>query len=74
MEVFIAYRDGVVKQIPCMIDGSMIYVKQKDAGDAFAFFDDDDRSCMVEESGKFLDSLPMSELSGNWYFQKGERV
>jgi len=74
MEVFVAYRSGAVKRIPCMIDGCMIYVKQKDAGDAFAFFDDDDRSCMVEESGKMLDSLPMSALSGHWYFPKGDQL
>ena len=68
-EILIACRDGAVVTVPCRDEGQIIYVSRKNIPkNAFAWFNDDLRSCMIDETGRFLDTLPPSDLAGHWFF------
>lgn len=70
-KVYIASRDGTMKEIPCVDNGSYIAVAKKDLpAQAYAAFLDGLKSCMIEDTGRFLDILPTSELSMQWCFSK----
>ena len=71
--IYIACKDGAVYNVPCKEEGNgqIIIVSNKDIPkNAYACFNDDLQTCMVEETGKFLDVLPEIEMSLNWYFPK----
>lgn len=68
-KIYIGAKDGSARQIPCVDCGSYISVSRKDLPrKAYAAFLNGLKFCMVEETGKFLDILPTSELAGKWWF------
>ena len=68
--VYIASRDGAVRKITCLDKGEFVVVSKRDLPKkAFAAFLDD-KGCMVEETGRFLDTLPAAALAGHWFFPK----
>lgn len=71
--IYIACKDGAVHNVPCKEkeNGQVIIVSNKNIPEnAYACFNDDLQACMVQETGRFLDVIPETELLGHWYFPK----